>query len=56
MRCLQDEIETWMLLEYCDSGALQLAVERGRISARNAEGELELVRHQLRLCSGTPAL
>ncbi len=40
----QDEFETWMLLEFCDRGSLHRAIERHRISARNGDGKIELVR------------
>ena len=40
----QDEFETWMLLEFCDRGSLHRAVERGRISSRNAQGQPDMVR------------
>ena len=42
-----DGIETWMLLEYCDRGSLQRAIERGKLNARSGEGGPDMVRTML---------
>ena len=40
----EDEgIETWMLLEYCDRGSLQRAIERGKLTSRGPEGGADMV-------------
>ncbi len=39
-----DGIETWMLLEYCDRGSLQRAIERGKLNSRSGEGGPDMVR------------
>lgn len=41
----QDVLETWMLLEYCDRGSLQRAIERGKLQSRAPGGGPDLVSH-----------
>ena len=57
---LQEDVETWMLLEYCDRGALSRAVERGKLKSRSGDGGPDLVRppfsHQTFLECGGPQL
>lgn len=38
-------LETWMLLEYCDRGSLQRAIERGKLQSRAPGGGPDLVSH-----------
>jgi hypothetical protein len=40
---VQDVLETWMLLEYCDRGSLQRAIERGKLQSRAPGGGPDLV-------------
>lgn len=40
---MQDVLETWMLLEYCDRGSLQRAIERGKLQSRAPGGGPDLV-------------